>query len=377
MRASSSILTMCAPAAGMTRHNAERSRLRKVGRVLANGFWILSMPVTCTCAISIYGGLWIKGEIQDYFAWRDLWRKPPPRHRHKINPIKDQFSHSGLFAKLPYDLRLEIFKHLIEGRWNRRARATSTFCIASQASRSYNRYDLDDEDQTLTNLLRTCRHIYSEVSFLLYTSSTLKVEGLQDIANFTYLSRTISTNGFALIKDLTVDIQAWRSITYNARKLRKAHPSGFLGERFRYPYESVLDPHRNHPWQKLWAIVCTQMHGLEHLTLVLQQAWSFSVHQKKQTSGCVREPAGIRVNLLEESSLVPDMGEAWVKPLLSIRGLKDFHLELRATDPNEDLRRRFNVLEQKLRKELCSSMGAGPQIREQVHQEVAQSQSEV
>ena len=324
------------------------SRRERTTRVLREGLVLLLTPVALAIILPFWRGHCTKERVQEYRNWRNLWPKPLPRFRREIQPSKGEFSQCGLFAKLPYELRCQIFEHLIEGRWNRRARTTSTFCLSSQSSQSSSRFHLGDSDRTLTNFLRTCRHIYAEVSFLLYTSSTFRVEGLQDIANFTYLSQNISQSSFASIKKLSINIQAWKSIAYDAKELRDAHPTVFYKERFRYPHSSAMDPHRKYPWRKLWSIVSTRMPGLESLILVLEESWLFRVRD----TGC---DTGSQVVDCKELSLVPEFGEEWVKPLLWVRGLKIFKLELRAASADAAFHRRFALLEQNLRKELCSA----------------------
>ena len=311
---------------------------------------VLALPFIVVTVLPVYAAHRARNDIQEYRHWRRSWPKPPSSlFRREIETLgTGEALQCGLFAKLPYEIRSQIYGYLVEDKATHLARYSSSHYSSSQYGYYPGLRHRGINGHTLANFLRTCRHIYAEVTYLLYTTKTFKVEGLQDIASFACFSRSISPDSLASIKKLSVSIQAWKSITYSAKQIRKAHPLMFSKQRFRYPYGSVIDPHRHHPWRKLWSIVAQQLRGLEHLTLVLDEAWPSRV----QKSGCV---IGSDLHNHKELSLVPEIDEEWVHPLLALRGLKSFKLDFQVESPDAAFLECVAVLEQTIRDRICSA----------------------
>jgi hypothetical protein len=158
-----------------------------------------------------------------------------------------------------------------------------------------------------STLLRTCRQIYQDAALLLYSTNIFDVD---DLNTFIYWSRTILPSRLAAVRALSISWDIfWPPLT-------KTDPLG------RYTFETAC-PHarlglRNSDqvWVDFWDIVATKMPGLQDLRIMI---------------GCNPPYYGVVDPIIffgKERGLLRDVNALWVKPLLTIRGLKKFELEI-------------------------------------------------
>ena len=294
---------------------------------------------------------------REYHRWRKQWPKPMSKSRRPMQTSTAQSSNAGLFSRLPYELRLQIYGYLLGGAQARLTLPYSPMCLSEEFgyfqryrdSGHYRGQSHRFEDQySLANLLMTCRLVYMEASHVLYASNTFTIVGLQNVPSFVGFSRMASKTSLAYIRSLHVKIQAWQEITYHHKRLSRRYRQGSSDDRLRYPYASRLDPDRNYPWRQLWAVIVDNLHGLKTLTVVLQEQWPYWVHRH----GCVVNRGQLSYI---ELSLVPEIEEEWVRPMLRVRGLRNFHLELLSESADSRYRERLFTLEKKARRVMCSA----------------------
>ncbi|KAI9875835.1 MAG: hypothetical protein M1830_007923 [Pleopsidium flavum] len=129
-------------------------------------------------------------------------------------------------------------------------------------------------------LLQSCRQVYVEAISILYACNVLD---LDDASSLLYLSQTIRPQRLAAVKRLQLK---WDFLIPPLVIPETKDPEWF--------------PRDDQTWESFWRVIATQMPGLVQLTLVI-----YTEHRK----------------------LAWNLDEGWVRPLLQVRGLKNFRLE--------------------------------------------------
>ena len=130
-------------------------------------------------------------------------------------------------------------------------------------------------------LLQSCRQIYTEAVDVIYATNLFD---LDDVSTLLYLSQTIRPQRLAAIKYLQLTWELlWAPFSIPETK------------------DPFLFPNDDATWVTFWRLIETQMPGLLELTFVVH-----AMYPKMDWS----------------------LDEGWVQPLLRIRGLKEFRLEL-------------------------------------------------
>ncbi|MCJ1353200.1 MAG: hypothetical protein MMC33_003185 [Icmadophila ericetorum] len=127
-------------------------------------------------------------------------------------------------------------------------------------------------------LIKTCRQIYMEVTPLIYSTNTFDIGNLDDLI---FLNQTILPNRMASIRFLRI---GW-SVCF-------------------LPFCDSLKPtdrpHDDETWRRFWNIIATRMTGLTDLDVTLRICRPYELSLEK----------------------------IWLKPLMDIRGLRRFILEI-------------------------------------------------
>lgn len=161
-------------------------------------------------------------------------------------------------------------------------------------------------------LLQSCRQIYTEAIDIMYATNLFD---LDDVSTLLYLSQTVRPQRFAAIKYLQLKWELmWPPFTIPESK----DPTWF--------------PNDDATWKTFWHLIETQMPGLLELTFFVQ-----AQYPKADWS----------------------LDEGWVQPLLRVRGLKEFRLELSypnniAVSPNV-LFELFEPFRQRLTEIMCAA----------------------
>lgn len=145
-------------------------------------------------------------------------------------------------------------------------------------------------------LLSTCKQIYAETQTLLYKNNTIDVD---DLSTFLSFSSSLSPRALHSISSLTIQ---WTPIW---TPLSGAEHTGSI---YAHTHSDVL-------WLSFWRVV-SSMRGLRKLKLSIDLG---------RFSGAV-VGGGVVVLSGQNSKLPLGVGEAWVQPILQIRGLAEFDL---------------------------------------------------
>ena len=222
--------------------------------------------------------------------------KPLPRKRRALSTTSSRRtlpSRSQLLNRLPLEIRFEIYRyvlgdnllHLVQGKKqisHVRCRAASVpdyarSCRPSAASTAARLFPGSTSNGNLA-LLQTCRQVYQEAIDLLYSTN---VFDLDDPRTLFYLSRSIRPQRLASITKLHV----YFPLAYQCWCASKDD------------FPTKAPPYDEATWKRFWHIIATQMPRLAELRLCFGAGY-----------GCA--PAKVT--------------QAWVKPLLQIRGLRRF-----------------------------------------------------
>lgn len=210
----------------------------------------------------------------------------PPQDRRALSGS----SHAGLFGKLPYEIRYMIYVHALNGDLLHVTNAASQTKLCyhdHQGSHSSLRHYHPVEDPSPSHkiyLLKTCRQIYVEASPVLYSTNTFGIFGDHNLPVFCAFSLSIRQDYLVLIRSIRINCQADKYI------------SGVLGR---------LPPRDNNflqDWRQAWEILSTRMPGLKDLK--------------------------VRLMKIYYPPLDLSLEEEWVKPMLKVRGLRRFELDL-------------------------------------------------
>jgi len=225
---------------------------------------------------------------------------PLPRKRRALSTTpfsRTLNSNCQLLNRLPPEIRLEIYRyvlgdnllHLVQGKKkisHVRCRATSE----TDYSRTCRPLAANTADRLLPGstsngnlaLAKTCRQVYQETIDLLYATN---VFDLDDPRTLFYFSRSVPHQRLASITKLHVYFplryQCWH-------RNKDAYP-------VRAP------PYDESTWKQFWHTIAIQMPRLADLRLCL---------------------------LVEASGTPMKVTHAWIKPLLEIRGLRTFDLDI-------------------------------------------------
>jgi hypothetical protein len=157
------------------------------------------------------------------------------------------------------------------------------------------------------NLLRTCRQIYQEVALLLYSTNIFDVD---DLNTLIYWSRTILPSRLATVRALSISWDVfWPPLT-------KTDPADIHTFETACRYERLRLRHSDQVWVEFWEVVATKMTGLQDLRMRIGFMPAYY--------------AVVDLDALfgKDRGLVRDVSAQWVEPILSIRGLKKFELEI-------------------------------------------------
>lgn len=232
----------------------------------------------------------------------------PPRRRALSTTSFDRTLDSNclLLDRLPPEIRLEIYTyvlgrnllHLVQGEErisHVRCRASSATdfrrtCRPAAANTARRILPGSTSNGNLA-LIKTCRQVYIEAMDVLYTTN---VFDLDDPRTLLYFSQSIRPQRLA-------------SIT----KLHVYCPIGSpLGHGHGNSYPIQEPPYDEKTWKRFWHVIATQMPRLVDLRVCF----------------------GVRFGISELK-----MDDAWVKPLLEIRGLNRFDFDVEyVDDPGAD-----------------------------------------
>jgi hypothetical protein len=158
-----------------------------------------------------------------------------------------------------------------------------------------------------STLLRTCRQIYQEATLLLYSTNIFDVD---DLNTFIYWSRTILPGRLASVRALSISWDIfWPPLT-------KTNPTGTHTCEMVCPYERLGVRNSDQVWLEFWDIVATKMAGLQDLRIrigIMPQYYG---------------TAHLSALFGKEKGLLRELSANWVRPILCIRGLKRFELEI-------------------------------------------------
>ena len=156
-------------------------------------------------------------------------------------------------------------------------------------------------------LLRTCRQIYQEAAELPYSTNIFDVD---DLATLVYWSRTIIPPRLAAVRNLRVSWEVfWPPLTKSDRHGSHTYENACI-------YERVRLKHSDQVWLDFWDTVAAKMAGLQDLRMTIGfLSQYYDVVDLKAIFGIDR-------------GLVCSIDAPWLKPILKIRGLGRFELEI-------------------------------------------------
>ena len=183
------------------------------------------------------------------------------------------------------------------------------------------------------SLLYTCRAIHDEAISLLYTENTFDVD---DLYTFIAFAHAIGAHLHS-IRKLTIQwMPVWTPLSGQDHK----------GSIYAHTHSDAL-------WTEFWAVVAS-MRGLQELNLSID----LGRFTGTISGGGAIVVAGQRIPLL--------LTEAWLLPLLNVRGLKGFEMAVTARCDaaargviEGDLIRDAGVLRDQLRAVMCAGVGVG------------------
>lgn len=246
---------------------------------------------------------------------------------------RPQSQGGDLFKKFPYEIRRMIYIyvlgdeiiHLEHQRGKPRLVHFRCDWRLNGGHHSHNGYE-----RTLKyrygkmGLVKTCRAIYNESIDILYTTNTFSVQTCSNLETFIWFTISIRPCRLASITDMYINIFAecfapfWTDMT--------------RGSRF---WDFIRD------WGRLWEIMATQMPALKILRVRLRRT-------------------------TQEMGLSID--ENWIRPMLKVRGLRRFELEVQGNgvyrDWSAEYCEQLLELQEFLRKTLCSERVGGEKYPE-------------
>ena len=242
---------------------------------------------------------WLKRKRHEDRAVRDkllVRRQPYPRYNHE-----KAFKNMGLFARLPLEIRQQIYFCALGKRNLYIAKNRLKGCIGHHEDLAHATFHFDHVlPSSKLSFLRTCRQIYFEASSILYTTNTFKVIGLDDRSAFLTFSQTIPQERLSSIRSVYI---------------------GCLSSQF-YFWRQWKE------WEPVWEVIATKMRGLQDLSIEI---------------------------MMVSPRAILDLGEDWEKPLLNIRGLRNFSLDLTGFAPHDSENKKMvDRLERQLRASLCA-----------------------
>lgn len=220
--------------------------------------------------------------------------KPLPRTRRELSVSKPNTrpqTGSPFLQKLPPEIRAKIYHEVLGGETlhliplpervaHVRCRATSgTDPLRTCMPERYSGQEIQVSSLDLA-LLQSCRQIYTEAIPILYTTNTFDID---DPSILLYLARTILPHRLESIRYLHF---TWEYVVPPLTIAASKNPNWF--------------PRDDQTWEAFWDVVGRKMPELRVLVLVVR-----TQHPKLDWR----------------------LEEGWVRPLLEVRGLKEFRLE--------------------------------------------------
>lgn len=296
------------------------------------GIIILVCP--CVAVFGVASGVvLIQRKIRGRKAYESTRPSPPPPLRRKRRALSTSSfsrtlnSNCQLLNRLPPEIRLEIYRyvlgdnllHLVQGRKKIshvrcRARSDTDYVrrCRPMAANTADRMLPGSTSNGNLALTKTCRQVYRETIDLLYATN---VFDLDDPRTLFYFSRSVPHQRLASITKLHVYFrllcQCW---DWNKDV---------------YPVQAP--PYDENTWKQFWHTIAIQMPRLADLRLCLGVG-----------------PGGTPM----------EVTHAWIKPLLEIRGLRRFDLDVRYLDGQKAETARMKVAQ--VRRYLQSIMCSQP-----------------
>ena len=223
---------------------------------------------------------------------------PTDRKRLSVSFDPDVNKDTSLLSRLPLEVRLMVYEyalggnlvHLVLGR-----RKVSHVCCNSSAKTDFDRScNPEAAPKRIPRalgrpcrsnhlaLVKSCRQIYDEAMPTMYSHNVFDVA---DLSAFVHFSRSVPSQRLAAVRMLNVD---W---WWDLPPLQSASTLN--------PTRAPLD---DNTYLDFWKIVATEMPGLQELRIRLRDAWWM---------GAIT------------------LDDAWVRPLLQIRGLSTFQFDFR------------------------------------------------
>ncbi|MCJ1338298.1 hypothetical protein MMC09_003584 [Bachmanniomyces sp. S44760] len=323
--------------------DSDSKAVSKIKLGITRGAMILTAPVWLPVLGVMTGVGKVVGKVvinlEDDRYTKKHWPKPLSSRRRAVDTSGAKINNAGLFARLPTEIRLQIYEDVLCHKNLKLVHLPDRRRIGYiEWSGKLGERRIVPSGSGMTNILRTCRMIYQEASPMLYLSNTFHIHQLENVPTFACFSKTIRPEYLASITSLLLTIQAWACITWTERQLWEDYPLvEFSRPGFSYPYYSV----KNGPWETLWTIIATRLSALKILKL--------------DTITTCSTGGGISVTSHSENTLPVDYNEAWVKPILRIRGLKQF--EIRHLPGQWDpalFTNKLILLQQQIRETICT-----------------------
>lgn len=261
--------------------------------------------------------------------------KPLPERPKRLRDLslprnsRPQSQGGDLFVKLPYEIRRMIYIYVLgdemlhlEHPWDK-PRIVHYSCQRklNGGHRSYNLYGPTQKEagHGRMSLVKTCRAMYNESIDILYTTNTFALQTCSNLETFLWFSKSIRPGRLASITNIYINMFAecfapfWTDMT--------------PGSRF---WDFIRD------WGRVWSTMATRMPALTTLR----------VHLCRKT---------------QELGLGTD--EDWIRPMLRVRGLRTFELELEGNGVCREWSaaycERLRELQAFLARTLCSERKAG------------------
>ncbi|MCJ1362785.1 hypothetical protein MMC16_001891 [Acarospora aff. strigata] len=263
--------------------------------------FLLTPAILCLPCIIIFCPPRCTNPKRDHKARLKNAPKPLPlKHRRELSTApKPRLQADSPLLRLPAEIRLKIYYEVFGGevlhliqlpKRLAHVRCCSTLSATDVLRRCIPGYRWPAVIMEMTKiktssldlaLLQSCRQIYTEAIDIMYATNLFDID---DPSTLLYLSQTIRPQRFAAIKYLQF---SW----------------AFMWPPFAMPEtkDPTWFPHDDATWETFWRLIETQMPGLLELTFVVQ-----AQYPKQDWS----------------------LDEGWVQPLLRVRGLKEFRLEL-------------------------------------------------
>lgn len=240
---------------------------------------------------------------------------------HRALPTSGDLSKSGLFGRLPFEIRYMIYVYALGANLLHLTNDGVLKKVGDPAYKTIQRgcqcYYRETEPYQLC-LLQTCRQIYVEASSVLYSTNTFGIFGGDNLSSFCAFSRHIPRDRLEMITSICINCPV---DDYISMVVLCGFPQGqdvFLTK-----------------WRQTWEILATQMVGLRDLE--------------------------VRLVKVHFPPLKLTLQEDWVKPMLEVRGLRRFEFDIAQGIGSDESTAEYNERLEWFQKELQTSMCSAKQ----------------